>query len=304
MYSDAQIRAAGSNDDVTYIANKHRGGIAGQAGSRYEDLYAVFRLTKAAAAALSNGQGIAGEGTLTITSQARCFVDDVVLHGGTLLRDEYFQLRNTEAVSWGRKKRSLVWNFTKQVNLASKSGRSAVCLLVTRRRKTVRKLNRTRPSRLPTGCKAVHFPSFPRVEDYVQRHPPFADAVRTLLAKPVPSTADLVWLARCFFAAWTSGAGSVRLDAALVDLETMRGTYIRPSAGDGAVNPALLAQLATIQDLVVYLFRGYLSWEYNFGTERGTLTYSCHTPQFAEFERWVLQSRPTDFDALAGWLGA
>lgn len=308
MYTDAQVGIAGLAAHLPYLGNHARGGRAGRAGLDYEDFYAIYRLALAAAAMLPNAPNWGGNADLTFWSQpANCFVDDIVLTEGVLTEDEHCQLKNAASLHWGRRHGSLSWCINQQHVLSSASGRKALCRIVNRNHKLVRKLNNARSTALRLkGARAVFFPFHAKLEGYVRNYRPFRRALEAIIAKERPSHNELVQVATLLRAVWQDAAaggagGSVTLEQALQRLAQYAGTYLRPIQGDYALTTDFTRILGGIPGLRIRQYRGYLNWVYN-TRESGTLSYSCHSDRFVQFEQWVLTHRPTDFDQLAGWL--
>jgi hypothetical protein len=73
---------------VVKRANKHRGGLSGKKGSRYEDYFAVSQCIVHALPVLQHIDQV------TLTPQADAWVDDLVVHHNQHVH--YYQLKNSK----------------------------------------------------------------------------------------------------------------------------------------------------------------------------------------------------------------
>jgi hypothetical protein len=91
--------------------------VAGATGLAYEEHFAVHRLLEAA---LERRLGGVRE---ALTSQAFCFVDDLVVRSGS--RFEFCQLKKSARESWESSKGKLKHDFRRQKSSAESSGSSS-----------------------------------------------------------------------------------------------------------------------------------------------------------------------------------
>src|SRR5690606_901874 len=95
-----------------YAANKHRGGVNGKKGSRYEDFYMAFKAAEWAARCFRH----LIPAWPRLRGQIVGFVDDFAIDLAE--NTEYYQLKNVGSLTWDGGDHPLVEDFARQYKLA------------------------------------------------------------------------------------------------------------------------------------------------------------------------------------------
>jgi hypothetical protein len=114
-------------DDREYLEDKAGGGKDGRRGFQYEMRYGAWEIIKLAQR-VRHGELDAFK--TTVTSQMPCYIDDLVIDEGTILR--HFEMKSGHKITWGNPKtpKTLSWNFARQQAFDAKHGRRAEYTLV------------------------------------------------------------------------------------------------------------------------------------------------------------------------------
>jgi len=141
-------------DVATYVGNKHRGGVNGQKGTRYEDFYAVLRVAELSSKYIEQNMDYEIEG------QSLAFVDDIVISFPDLKNAEYYQLKNSNQVSWGTMElKSICDDFLKQHQLNIKMDIKSTIILVVPDERVGLRLQKSIPSQIANFSRVEIFPS-------------------------------------------------------------------------------------------------------------------------------------------------
>jgi len=304
MFEEKTVLSACGKIALEYLENKHRGGISGQKGTRYEDYYAVFRLAEHAGPSYSIEGGLGGNETMQFISQVRkCFVDDLVILGGGLSQEHFHQLRNVQNLSWGNGAKSLAWNFESQGTLSQQAGRGCSCYLVVPDNELQAALTAGMPVSLAGFSKVRYFPWLETLNGYIRGWSEFYEAIASLSAFEKPTPEKCLPVARGLLAAWVdAGADSLVLGDALRELQS-GSSYVRPIEGDRRLPDVFIEALDGVEDLCWRQERGYFHWHSTDELDSGTLPYNCHTARFDLLIAWVTKHCPACLDDLAdgGW---
>lgn len=304
MFDDETIRLACGPVGLEYLGNKHRGGVSGQKGTRYEDYYAVYRFAEFAGESYTEAGGLNGNESLEFLSQVKCFVDDLVIRGGRLSGEQFYQLRNVQDLSWGSGGKSLAWNFENQKTLSMQAGYDCNCCVVVPDEELRATLAEGMPSKLAKFSEVQYFPWLETLDRYIRSWPEFYEAIASLSAYEQPTYEKCLPVARGLLAAWVdAGANPVRMENVLRELQST-SSYVRPIEGERQLSDEFVEALAQVENFVWWQERGYFHWRSADGLDSGTLTYNCHTPRFELFIAWVTNNGPTSLDDLTdgGWL--
>jgi hypothetical protein len=305
MFDDETVQSACGQDALEYLRNKHRGGINGQKGTRYEDYYAVFRLAGYTGRAYSTGGGLgASETTRFISQVERCFVDDLVIEEMGRQQVLFHQLRNVQSLSWGDGEKSIAWNFESQETLSKRAERGYYCYLVVPDEGMQADLAASMPPTLKNFSEVHYFPWLETLDNYIQGWQEFHEAVASLSAFERPTAEKCLPVARGLLAAWIdAGPNALVLGEVLRELQS-GSSYVRPIEGDRQLASEFIKALNGIEDLRWRQERGYFHCSAADGFESGTLPYNCHTHRFDLFVGWIAKQSPMCLDDLAdgGWL--
>ena len=148
------VTATFGEEALTYLKNKHRGGVSGEKGTRYEDIFAVvqaaehaYRLNMAC-------------GAVSLEAQVPLyFIDDLVVreHGKPV--EHCFQLKNSTSVAWGTGEKCIADDCKKQLMLSAAAGLPAPrVVLVTSDAECAAALQASIPKELTGKVEARWFP--------------------------------------------------------------------------------------------------------------------------------------------------
>lgn len=273
---------------------RQTGGAAGKRGARYEDYFASFKLVAFTPTHLDRNRD------MRMKEQTGYTVDDFLICGA---RDEYYQLKDAQHVSWNARNRKLAREFQAQKRTCQRPTyrRRYRLVLVVSDAHLQQQLRRTMPPSLRGVTSVQHFPRVARPRDLALPHSLLETILRDIAADSQPGLPELENIAIYFHAAWINHVpdrnGFCVYSDALAFVRTRRGARIRKPF----VAPAGWAQaqaiLAVIPGFSYDVSRGYFEWAYA-PTDRGTLLDPCDSPNFARFVQRVIDTGPATFDDL------
>ncbi|MDR2331512.1 MAG: hypothetical protein LBE58_18080 [Comamonas sp.] len=296
----AAIQSCLGSAMATYVGNKNRGGQNGKKGSRYEDLFMTFKAAEAAATQVdapeSEWPSLAG--------QSVGFVDDTVV--STTEKTNYYQLKNSNSVSWAAGDHPIATDFESQMVLAKHlgiSGPSTNLVVPTYAQKL--SLEGSIPDSIK-GHSGVH--SFPYCEGSFNRLVLENPDVRTILSKLArvedPTMDELVGVFASLLMSCTEHMDGGSLDAIIAFANRTQPGLLRvfPADTDWSqkLTPDFVKVLANIPGLSYGVGRGYFAWS-AFGTS-GVFSSDCASPQFERFQQLIVREQPKTFEELESYL--
>lgn len=298
VYSD--IESLFGEQARDYVANKQRGGVSGQKGTRYEDYFVAFKVAEIAAERI----GAPNVSWPTIGSQMVGFVDDVVVED--VKSTTYFQLKNVQSLNWKSGPHPLETDFKCQFALASqKWGKpSPSTELVVSSETLHATLTAAIPASIASHSRVSYFPYCGGgMNQYVLAHPRLQECLRALAKSENAHLDELEAVLGLLILAssYISPSGG-RVDDIIRKTRKSFPHQLRSLVADTEqlLQPGFRAALDAIPGLSYSVERGLFRWE-GFGTV-GTFRVDCEHEDFAQFQAEIIAKQPQTFDDFEGQL--
>ena len=295
MYVLEQVRTLFGETTAKYVANKARGGAAGQKGTRYEDRFALMKIGEAAKLAFDGDGDFAKERDTDFYSQVPCFVDDLIVAFRGSETAEHYQLKNQAAPSWGKGKKSISSDFAKQLRLGGATKQITTVTLVVNSPDLATKLREKKPRALRKNTFVCYFPPSATLFELLE-HQPMREALSELLG-PDPSDDHLVAIGRVMQGAWADAGNATSLETLLSELHKGGAPFLRPLNSVPDLPQDLKNILDAIPDFAYRVERGFFRWSYG-NSDSGCYSKHCSTTEFIAFTRRVVLKYPTTFESL------
>lgn len=288
------IRELYGADCAKYVGSKNTGGKSGKKGGRYEDLFVAFKAAEVAA----NQVDSPGASWPFLAGQQLCFVDDVVVDSES--RTDYFQLKNSTAVSWGDGEKTIGDDFSKQFRLAKFLGyHNPWTHLVVSSESLCNKLSISVPDEIKAHSTVSFFPYPPNgtINSLVVGN----NEVQAILAKIVPTeeaTLDMMENAlTLILAACNEHPEGCSVQDIITHVQErypgkLRVFPVRDCSE--ALSDAFAGTLDKITDLCYGISRGYFNWS-GYGTS-SFFPHDCFSTQFKKFQEQIVEAAPATFD--------
>lgn len=185
-----------NEEEIKYLANKHKGGESNSKGNLYEDFYAVFQIVSCIANYKNSLDAIAFQTQLEDT-----YVDDLLI--AYPYSNTYHQLKDTLSLSWSDgSSRTILSDFENQIADCKERDEDFALKLVC-------SASDGKVTNLPDSiAKHTSVENFPHAEDINQLifiSGSFKEALKQISAKGEASTDDdLLALAMVFLGSWKS----------------------------------------------------------------------------------------------------
>jgi hypothetical protein len=298
MFREDQIQHQFGTKVLNYVKNKHRGGTNSNKGNTYENFFAVFQI------ALLAPQIIEFNDEIFLASQILAFVDDLIInHHQTEIPLKHFQLKNSSSVSWGQELKSIADDFRKQYQLNLQINRQSDLSLVVSNPKLKSSLELSQPADLKAFCQVQFFPYAQTLAKVIQHHEPFQRAIEYLCAFENPAPDKIECAANVLLGAWVA---SDKSNASAVEVlrkaQEASPSYIRTFSSEWEIDPDVKQILDSIDNFSYNLAKGFFHWQFGNGLEEGTLSYSCNTGRFQQFEVLIKREKPTSYEKLEVFL--
>jgi hypothetical protein len=159
VYSKSTITQLFGPNEVDKIQARHTGGLSGQKGTRFEDLFAVFKLTEELSFCYSNASaGFKNVRRAIVRSQVFAIVDDIAVELKKPRMVEHYQLKNVHHLSWGSGSHSVAEAFVRQKKLCNKVNVMSKLYLVVPNQVLRTRLQNTTSSKLSKCAIVIVFP--------------------------------------------------------------------------------------------------------------------------------------------------
>jgi hypothetical protein len=291
----ADIQACLGSDAAQYATNKHKGGSSGNKGTRYEDFFIANKVVEAAAQLIE----LPMSPDPHIQGQHLGFVDDLRIAWPA--RTHYFQLKNACIVTWLTGEHPIATDFHCQKVLSEHCAEpDPHTSLVVSTSTLADSLAANMPAHIQDHTSVEHFPWHPTINRLVMERP----ALQGQLAELTHiEQATLDALSGTFGAVLMSclqhpGGATVR--EIMVHASRMFPGQLRllpPTENwENHLLPEFKRVLDAIQGLSYGASRGFFHWM-GFGTS-GVFGSSVLSEAFQEFQRNIIQTEPTTFEAF------
>ncbi len=292
MYTPEEIQHQFDAATLKYLQNKNRGGSSGQKGTRYEDYFAVYKLTQLARGIIEFGSRV------HFSSQLLAFVDDLVIDiNGE--RRQHYQLKNSSNVAWASGKHPIQADFANQQRLNQNYPHRSHLFLVVADKACATRLVANIPADIQPFSRVVYFPYAPDIMALLEQVPGFKDALTYLSAFENPEPDKLDYVAKALIGAWvTSNFINVSGKDLLLIAQRQTPQYIRSFTTNLELEPQFEKILRNIEDLEYNLAKGFLHWDYADGLQYGTQPYSIETDAFRRLQERIIHHNPRTFEEL------
>jgi len=304
MYSDSQLTSLLDSETLKYLQKKNRGGGANQNGNTYENFFAIHQIALFAPLVIESGEEI------YFFSQIIAFVDDLIVDLGKESALQHFQLKNSPTVLWGSDKSTgnIAYDFRKQRHLNTEAkSRDSELFLVVSSEETQTKLQDLIPSDLTDCTCVVFFPFRSTIDEFLQTHADFRQAIIYLTAFENPSRDKIECVAKVLLGAWVaSNTKYIAVMDVLTSAQQCQPSFIRSFLPDHeiSIDPEVSAILEQIVGFHFSLSRGFLHWEYTddgWSTD-GTFPHSYESDEFQRLQSRIKQVAPSTFEDLEALL--
>lgn len=289
--SDGLIEKLFGADALTYLKNKHRGGVSGKKGTRYEDQFATFKVAESIASHVEHGKPLP-----FAEEQAFGFVDDLALAFTDATK--YYQCKNSSSVSWTAGDHPICVDFKCQAELANALQKpSPQTHLVVSDTEKAQALLSAVPTEIEAHSSVEYFPYFGSVNRLVLEHAPLRKAMAALTRTEHPSDDDLASAFGALLLSWILVVGGCAVEDILQSARQRSPQLLRVfplTDGTESLQQEFLDALAAVPNLHYSVKRGFFSC-----AAEGlsvTLDRDCASEEFLRFQRRVIQEKPRNFD--------
>jgi hypothetical protein len=291
MYSENQIRHLFGDESLTYLKNKHRGGVSNEKGNTYENFYATYTIALLAPSVIENGTKI------SFHSQVLSFVDDLVIFYEDENKLHHHQLKNSPQISWGRESKSISDDFKKQEELNRSLSISSKMTLVVADEPLKKRLAASCPEEIRGFTQAVYFPHAKNLMQIVTKVPEFYEAIQYLCASETPEPDKIDCVAKVILGAWVADdkSNTSVLDV-LTKAQSASPSFIRSFEDTPSLDPEVVDILSKIADFSYNLAKGFLHWQFGNNIDQGTIPYRVGHPDFNRFQERIKTSKPKTFE--------
>lgn len=174
---------------MAYLENKHRGGISGEKGTKYESFYTTFKVANY----LSTTIGVDGDTPeVLFQSQVMAYLDDLLITDNT--RRIYHQIKNVANLRWS----SVEDDFRRQKDASEHAGENYKLVLVY----SDSEFDENVPIDLESCTDFSYFPYNSSIYTVIEKSSDFKSALKGILKFDNPSDDKLYALALCILGYW------------------------------------------------------------------------------------------------------
>ena len=296
MTSDALAAFLGAAE-ATRLAQKNRGGRAGQAGTIYEQLFGAHRISRLMKNLIEVGEDAdvewPGDG----------FVDDFVVRKDEQLSFAAYQLKNAQQVSWtANAPNSICDDFRAQRRICERERYEKIELTLVCSKLDVReRLSNAVPDEIRPFSSVEFFPFEGSLLDLMERHAWLKDDFGQVSRFDAPSDVQAEQIARVLMGLLPLRDGDMSVRALLKRAQSTSPQLVRSSESDQQamqhVSPALRAILEQLPGFSYQIRRGFLHWSVSLGSSvtKGTLSFDCSSDRFLTWQNKIIQIQPSAF---------
>lgn len=288
---------------VTYLKNKHRGGVSGEKGTRYEDVFAVVQ-----AAEQARSLGCECFLAMLEAQAALYFVDDLIVRVSSSgpPAESCFQLKNASGVSWGSGDKSLADDCLRQWSLFSAACHHAGrVVVVVSDPVCAQSLKDTVPPQLTTKVEVLWFPWAESTNVLCRLWPEELSALAWLSKHEDPDFQQVSDVLTVLLGVWVSCGGTVVVADLIRHARALSPSLIRSLVPDDevwlAVRDEFKKALAEVENFSYSVVKGFFCWEYvcpNGSLQRGVFSHDCLSESFSRFQDRIVRQKPATFEEL------
>lgn len=299
---DAQlIRELLGDAALSYLGNKHRGGMNGSKGVRYEDVFAAVQIADAARA-----KGAACSEVTLEAQLALCFIDDLRVIDTGRSKRSYFQLKNTSKLSWSAGEHPLAEDCAQQAYLCRAKGEAgSECVIVTADQETAQQLADAIPAEIRDFTRVQWFPWEAPLTVLCERYLSELSALAWLSKHETPGFHDVAEVLGILQGTWIMQNGAVTALDVINAARHTSPTLIRPLVSSEEAERTLRedfkAALAEMENFSYSVVKGFFKWEFrhpNGSVSSGVLSHDCLSDQFRALQSRLVKLAPLTFDSM------
>lgn len=296
MISKKDIKKHCSEEQISYLERKIRGGINNQKGNAFEFKFSISKICELSSLYFRH--------TLNskICSQATAFIDDLYIRVEKQTDGIFYQIKDIQQLTWNGGKNSLEEDCKLQIDLNEKlklsDWRIEIILSDINLSQSLENTNPFKSLGKPVSVK--HFPIYPNLDLYINEHH-FRNGLSDLSAKVNPDQSDLNHVLTLIAGVWVKESRRcLTFVQFLGELKKSRHNLIR---GNNYIvkRKSFIRILNSITGFSFDTSRGYFNWTYR-NADSGSLVFSCSSPQFKKFVNNVIKLNPKNFEELESLL--
>jgi hypothetical protein len=299
VYSREIIEELFGPDEVKRIKARHVGGLSGQKGTRFEDLFAVSRLAKELSLCYSRSTFDNVRGAI-VRAQMFAIIDDLSVQVKKPRMIEHYQLKNVAQLRWASGSPSIEEDFIRQKQLCNRAKVKSRLSLVVPSRALRNKLQKTARLKVARCATVIFFP-YEHVSLLVQSNQEFRNALIRLSPFTLATAENdkLLSLATFICGHWFTADNEISIEGLAGAMESDAGAFSRPMRGNRPMPSDVSRFLSEVPRFKWTLSKGFLFWKYG-NTDSGRYPHHCWTSEFARLLRRIRQIQPKTFEAIEG----
>lgn len=294
MYDAEAIAGHLGAEAAKYVANKNRGGRNNANGATYESYYAAAQIAAELAEALRTGD----DGTHTwLQEQQLCFIDDLIIE--RLAGRRLSQLKSGKSTAWTGGDHPIQDDFRMQRRLDEALGVSAEYELVVSDTAVQADLQKAKPHDI--DAQVVHFSREADLDRLFAEHPDVVEALDEISTfEPRPSVRRQVFTT--LLGAWVTSGSRISLAEFAERAASGPGPLVAVPGPEYVLPAPVEENLRRIAGLDFAIRKKHLYCR--FGSLEGLSAFRGGSPECAAFERYIVESRPTDpYEVMAALRG-
>lgn len=283
---DDFIKVKLGTDALTKLEHQSRGGNNNSKGNNHEQYFAVYKLAKHYSEALSDD--------VEISSQDRAFVDDLVVLNKSKNSKKSYQLKDSAAVYW-HKKKGICPYFQRQyiVDTEHYQITDSETILVLAQSNVYELRKQDIPTSISAHTKCLHFANSNSVNEMLLENPDFKNAISKLCVLP-DEIDKLEVIVQILMGAWSTHNKTERSVHKLIELatSTAKPDFFKSETSSLALDSNVIRILDSIDNLRYEVIDNCL--KYNYGDFEGLVRCKLGTTQFQAICDEIVSQQPTE----------
>lgn len=284
-----------------YAENKHRGGVSGKKGGKYENYFLAAKAGELASEYIDKPNAR----WPFLQGQTGGLVDDAYVE--TSDSTQYYQLKNVQTLSWTAGGHPIGIDFSNQFKIATELcyPEPKTCLVVPD--ETLKnELEKSAPTQIKPHTE-VHF--FPYDEDYrllVFKSKEIQGQLSKIVTSNNPHLAALQDVFGVLINACDCHPNGCGVDQLIRHANSIRPPQLRNPPGNAHIfsdtptlSPDFISILVKIEGLKISFSDGCVTWEATIGksfTTAGMIPFALSSDEFQDFQTSVIRTKPKTFD--------